>query len=225
VDGIVSIDQYDVVVTGVANHAGTTPMPDRQDALLAAARLTLAVRETVTGEAGAQVGTVGHLEVSPNASNVIPGEVKMSVEMRDLSSAKLDRLGEKLQARAAAIAVESRNQIRMTRILREESAVAAVEVQRAIRSGCGPAAAQYAASAKRRGARCADDGEAHADGHDFRAEHRGNQSFAEGAHNLAGLREWGQRSAGDGAKPGELNPPFFTAGCRPARRRRVSEPS
>lgn len=58
VDGIVSIDQYDVVVSGFANHAGTTPMADRQDALVAAARLTLAVREVVAGEQGAQVGTV-----------------------------------------------------------------------------------------------------------------------------------------------------------------------
>ena len=137
VDGIVSFDQYDVVVTGVANHAGTTPMQDRQDALVAAARLTLAVREIVTSEAGAQVGTAGHLEVSPNASNVIPGEVKMSVELRDLSSAKLDRLGEKIQARAAAIAVESRTQIRMTRVERHDSAVAAVEVQRAIEAAAG----------------------------------------------------------------------------------------
>lgn len=137
VDGIVSIDQYDVVVTGVANHAGTTPMPDRQDALVAAARLTLAVQEIVSGEPGAQVGTVGHLEVSPNASNVIPGEVKMSVELRDLSSAKLDRLGAKVQARAAAIAAEWRTPIQMTRLERHDPAVAAVEVQRAIEAAAG----------------------------------------------------------------------------------------
>jgi N-carbamoyl-L-amino-acid hydrolase len=137
VDGIVSIDQYEVVVTGVANHAGTTPMPDRQDALVAAARLTLAVREVATGEPGAQVGTVGHLELRPDASNVIPGEVKMSVEFRDLSSAKLDRLGEKIQARAAGIASESRTQIRMTRTERHDSALAAVEVQRAIETAAG----------------------------------------------------------------------------------------
>lgn len=132
VDGIVSIDQYDVVVTGVANHAGTTPMADRQDAMVAAASLTLAVREIATSEAGAQVGTVGHIEVSPNASNVIPGEVKMNIEFRDLSSTKLDRLGEKIRARAAAIATASRTEIKITRALRHEPAMAAVEVQRAI---------------------------------------------------------------------------------------------
>jgi beta-ureidopropionase / N-carbamoyl-L-amino-acid hydrolase len=134
VDGIVSIDDYDVVVSGMANHAGTTPMPDRQDALVAASSLTLAVREIVTGEPGAQVGTVGHMEVFPNAVNVIPGEVRMSVELRDLSSAKIERLGEKIKARAAAIAAETRTRISFTRVAHNESAMAATEVQRAIES-------------------------------------------------------------------------------------------
>ncbi len=134
VDGIVSIDRYDVIITGVANHAGTTPMPDRQDALVAAARLTLAVRETVTSEPGSQVGTVGQLDVSPNASNVIPGEVRMSIELRDLSSAKLDRLADRIRARAAAIAAETRTVIRMTRAVHNEAAAAAPEIQRVIES-------------------------------------------------------------------------------------------
>jgi len=134
VDGIVSIDHYDVVVTGVANHAGTTPMADRQDALIAAAKLTLAVREVVTSESGAQVGTVGHMEVSPNASNVIPGQVRMTVELRDLSSAKIERLGVKIRERAAAIAAETRTELTMAKLVHNEAAVAAVEVQRAIES-------------------------------------------------------------------------------------------
>ncbi len=132
VDGIVSIDDYDVVVTGVKNHAGTTPMAQRRDAMIGAAALTLAVRETVLSETGAQVGTVGHLEVSPNAVNVIPGEVKMSIEFRDLSTAKLDRLGEKIRGRAAAIAAETGTEIRLTKSSRHEPAMASAEVQKAI---------------------------------------------------------------------------------------------
>jgi N-carbamoyl-L-amino-acid hydrolase len=132
VDGIVSIDDYNVVVKGMANHAGTTPMQGRQDALVAAAELTLAVREIVMSESGAQVGTVGHLEVSPNATNVIPGEVRMTVELRDISAAKLERLGEKIKARAAAIATETKTEISMTRAGHMEPALAAVEVQRSI---------------------------------------------------------------------------------------------
>jgi N-carbamoyl-L-amino-acid hydrolase len=137
VDGIVSVDDYEVIITGVANHAGTTPMPDRQDALIAASALTLAVREVVASEPGSQVGTVGHMEVAPNAVNVIPGEVRMSIEFRDLSSAKLDRLGKKIRARAGAIARETRTEIRITHNGHNESAVAAADVQRAIESGAG----------------------------------------------------------------------------------------
>jgi beta-ureidopropionase / N-carbamoyl-L-amino-acid hydrolase len=132
VDGIVSIDDYNVIVTGVVNHAGTTPMLGRQDALIAAAELTLAVREVAVSEPGAQVGTVGHLDVSPNATNVIPGEVRMTIELRDISSAKLERLGEKITARAAAIASETRTEISMTRAGHMEPALAATEVQRSI---------------------------------------------------------------------------------------------
>jgi N-carbamoyl-L-amino-acid hydrolase len=132
VDGIVCIDDYNVIVKGMANHAGTTPMQGRQDALVAAAEVTLAVREMVMSEAGAQVGTVGHLEVSPNATNVIPGEVRMTVELRDLSPAKLERLAEKIKARVAAIASETRTEISMTRAGHMEPALAATEIQRAI---------------------------------------------------------------------------------------------
>ena len=132
VDGIVSIDDYNVIVTGAANHAGTTPMQGRQDALVAAAELTLAVREIVVSESGAQVGTVGHLDVSPNATNVIPGEVRMTIELRDLSSKKLERLGEKIKVRAAAIASETKTEISMARAGHMEPALAATEVQRSI---------------------------------------------------------------------------------------------
>ncbi len=89
VEGIVSIERYTAVVTGFANHAGTTPMPERQDALVGASLLTVAVREAVTKVPGRQVGTVGQLEVTPNAPNVIPGTVRLTIELRDLSSEKL----------------------------------------------------------------------------------------------------------------------------------------
>src|SRR5207247_9495180 len=89
VQGIVAIDRYDVTITGFANHAGTTPIAERHDALLAAAHLTVAVRDAVTRVPGRQVGTVGHLEVSPNSPNVIPGRANLSVELRDLDPQQL----------------------------------------------------------------------------------------------------------------------------------------
>jgi len=134
VDGIVSIDRHDVVIRGMANHAGTTPMADRQDALIAASRLTLAVREVVTAEPGSQVGTVGHLAVTPNAANVIPGLVNLTIELRDLSSDKLDRIAARIRARAEAIAGETRTSIQMTAGLRNPSALADAGVQKVIES-------------------------------------------------------------------------------------------
>jgi beta-ureidopropionase / N-carbamoyl-L-amino-acid hydrolase len=111
VQGIVAIDGFEVTARGFANHAGTTPMNERQDALIAASQLTLAVREIVTSRRGGQVGTVGRLEVSPNAPNVIPGEVRFSIELRDLSPAKLKEMGADIQARAAQIARDTHTTI------------------------------------------------------------------------------------------------------------------
>ena len=132
VEGIVAIDRYDAMITGFANHAGTTPMGERQDALIAASQLTLAVREVVTQEPGRQVGTVGQLEVAPNAPNVIPGTVKMTIELRDLSSQKLVQLAETIQARARDIAASTRTQIEIRRVSVNPSALASSDVQAAI---------------------------------------------------------------------------------------------
>lgn len=113
VEGIVAIHRYECVVRGTANHAGTTQMTDRSDALLAAARLVDAVHELVTARPGRQVGTVGRLQVEPNAPNVIPGRVGLTVELRDLSTEVLGELGEHLQARAAAIGAATKTTIEM----------------------------------------------------------------------------------------------------------------
>jgi allantoate deiminase len=67
--------------TGRAGHAGTTPMNLRQDALAAAAEFILAVESSARAQAGL-VATVGQIETKPGASNVIPGEVNLSVDVR-----------------------------------------------------------------------------------------------------------------------------------------------
>lgn len=123
VEGIVTVDRFEVVVKGMANHAGTTPMRDRQDALIAASQLTLAVREIVMSEPGRQVGTVGRLEVSPNSPNVVPGEVRMTVEIRDLSDIKLARLGRKIESKAQQIASATNTQVEMKRSTHHDGAV------------------------------------------------------------------------------------------------------
>ncbi|MFQ5637557.1 MAG: Zn-dependent hydrolase [bacterium] len=92
VEGIVGIKRWNVSVEGFANHAGTTPMDKRQDALLAAARFIEAVNKIVTETPGRQVGTVGRIQAFPGAPNVIPGKVSLSLELRDLDMGKIDRL-------------------------------------------------------------------------------------------------------------------------------------
>jgi N-carbamoyl-L-amino-acid hydrolase len=129
VEGIVSIDRYDVEIRGFANHAGTTPMKERHNALLAAAKLIGTVQTVVTQEPGRQVGTVGRLEVFPNAVNVVPGLVKHTIELRDLSAEKIARLGDEIQKRAQEIAKETETEIIMAKTEHDAPAVADPEMQ------------------------------------------------------------------------------------------------
>ncbi|MFQ5695560.1 MAG: Zn-dependent hydrolase, partial [Terriglobia bacterium] len=108
VEGIVGIKRYHVTLQGFPNHAGTTPMDQRRDALVAASKIVLAVRAIVTGEPGRQVGTVGRMEVHPGAPNVIPGLVRFPIELRDLSEEKIDRLAERIREQAAQLAAEEK---------------------------------------------------------------------------------------------------------------------
>lgn len=132
VEGIVGIHRYDVVIEGFANHAGTTLMNERQDALVAASQLTLAVREIAQSRKGRQVGTVGRIEVEPNSPNVIPGKVTMSVEFRDLSEQVLRELGDTVKTRGAAIAKQTNTKITFTLASTNVSALAMKGVQDAI---------------------------------------------------------------------------------------------
>ena len=108
VEGIVGINWWDVTIEGFANHAGTTAMNNRQDALLAAAKFIEAVNRIVTSVPGRQVGTVGRINALPGAPNVIPGKVVLSLELRDLDAAKIKMLYEKIYAEAQQIAAASK---------------------------------------------------------------------------------------------------------------------
>jgi beta-ureidopropionase / N-carbamoyl-L-amino-acid hydrolase len=85
-----------IEIRGRANHAGTTPMAMRRDALAAAAELVLAV-ENLAGPGRCDVATVGRLHIEPGAANVIPGRVSMSFDVRspipDRTDAAVDELG------------------------------------------------------------------------------------------------------------------------------------
>jgi N-carbamoyl-L-amino-acid hydrolase len=104
VEGIVGIRWWDVTIEGFANHAGTTPMNRRQDAMISAAQLTLAVNKVATSMEGRQVATVGRIRAEPGAPNVIPGRVVMSLEIRDLDAAKMQEVFDKVRIEADEIA-------------------------------------------------------------------------------------------------------------------------
>jgi len=108
VEGIVGINWWDVTIEGFANHAGTTPMDQRQDALLAAAKFIEAVNRVVTSMPGRQVGTVGRIQALPGAPNVIPGKVILSLELRDLDAAKINLLYQQISGEAQRIAAASK---------------------------------------------------------------------------------------------------------------------
>ncbi len=104
VEGIVGLKWWDVEFTGFANHAGTTPMNARQDALLAAAKFIVAVNEITNSFDGKQVGTVGRIKADPGAPNVIPGKVVTSLEIRDLSSEVIESVFQAIKRKGAEIA-------------------------------------------------------------------------------------------------------------------------
>jgi beta-ureidopropionase / N-carbamoyl-L-amino-acid hydrolase len=187
VEGIVAVDRYDVTVSGVANHAGTTTMADRQDALLGASHLTIAVRDVVNSEPGRQVGTVGRLEVTPNVPNVIPGVVRLTIELRDLSSEKLKRLAEVIRRRATEIGKQTKTSIEFTLINSTIPANAAVEAQQAIERVAG----RLGLGSRRLPSGAVHDAQMMAqlstDGHDLCAEHRRYQPLAVGIDPLGSL--------------------------------------
>lgn len=107
VEGIVGINWWDVTIEGFSNHAGTTPMNNRRDALLAGAKFIEAVNRIVTSIPGRQVGTVGRIQAQPGAPNVIPGKVVLSLELRDLDAAKIQMIYQKIHEEAEKIAQAS----------------------------------------------------------------------------------------------------------------------
>jgi N-carbamoyl-L-amino-acid hydrolase len=92
VEGIVGIMRWNVTVDGVTNHAGTTPMDRRADAMVGAARFVDLVHTTAREMPGRQVATVGRLEAEPGVPNVIPGRVTLTLEIRDLSMEGIERV-------------------------------------------------------------------------------------------------------------------------------------
>ncbi|HWG73799.1 MAG TPA: M20 family metallo-hydrolase [Acidimicrobiales bacterium] len=103
VTGITGQRRGGVRVTGQANHAGTTPMAARRDALAAAARTVISIQALAT-EGPADVATVGRLAVQPGVANVVPGEVVLSFDIRSIDETSGDSATEMLQKHLVEIA-------------------------------------------------------------------------------------------------------------------------
>jgi len=103
VTAIVGQTRHILTWTGHANHAGTTPMHLRHDALAGAAEWITAV-ESLAQHTEGLVATVGHVDVEPNAANVIPGAVQVSLDVRHALDSDRNAAVESLLAKAQAIA-------------------------------------------------------------------------------------------------------------------------
>ncbi len=104
VSSIVGIRRLAITVTGRADHAGTTPMDERRDALVGAAKVIGAAHDLaarMTGDPHYVVATIGHLAVFPNAANAVPGSVEMTLDLRSSSAAILDDFPGILEAACA----------------------------------------------------------------------------------------------------------------------------
>jgi len=100
-----------VSFVGCAGHAGTVPMNLRRDALCAAAEFVLAA-EALAQDRGGLVATVGEIAAWPGASNVIPGEARLSLDVRHPDDTVRRRAGDQLKKRAEEIAAERGVQVR-----------------------------------------------------------------------------------------------------------------
>jgi len=122
VEGIVGIMRWNVIVDGKTNHAGTTPMDRRADAMVAAARFVDLVYTTARGMPGRQVATVGRLEAEPGAPNVIPGRVTMTLEIRDLSMEGIAKVYDEIGQNVGRIEEQTETQFSFERFYTSRAA-------------------------------------------------------------------------------------------------------
>jgi N-carbamoyl-L-amino-acid hydrolase len=117
VQGALGQRWYDVAITGQDSHAGPTPMETRKDALLAASRLVLEVNRIATSFPDYARGTVGFMQVKPNSRNVVPGEVRMTVDLRNAKDATLSAMVEELKGKVVLIGKETRTEITLEEVV------------------------------------------------------------------------------------------------------------
>lgn len=111
VQGALGQRWFDVAIAGQDSHAGPTPMETRKDALLAASRLVLEVNRIGSTFPNYARGTVGFMQVKPNSRNVVPGEVRMTVDLRNAKDVTLTSMVEELEKKILLIEKVTRTEI------------------------------------------------------------------------------------------------------------------
>lgn len=133
VTGVQGISWTRFDLAGQANHAGTTPMSMRRDAGLVAAAIAVRARALARELGGAQVATVGRVDLSPNLVNVVPSHATLTVDLRNTDEARLAEAEQRLFASAAelaageGVALERRSLARFEPVAFDERVVALVE--------------------------------------------------------------------------------------------------
>ena len=107
-DSIAGLFKWDVTLSGIPNHAGTTPMHMRNDAFQALAEFSSQIQRVLDENGSARsVATIGKVDISPGAANVVPGKVVFSLEARDTDPQVLSDLRDAFRRALSAIARRS----------------------------------------------------------------------------------------------------------------------
>ena len=120
VESVQGISWTKIQIRGVSNHAGTTPMPMRQDAGFSAAKIAVFARELATRMGGNQVATVGMVELKPNLVNVIPNQATLTVDLRNTDEAKLQQAEAELKQFLDQLAQDEQVDIQTSSLARFE---------------------------------------------------------------------------------------------------------
>ncbi|MFA9422687.1 MAG: M20 family metallo-hydrolase [Sedimentibacter sp.] len=130
VKGIVGIAHYKAKVTGKANHAGTTPMNLRDDALVKASKIIICVNDIVNNLGSPTVGTVGYIKAYPGAINVIPGKVEFTIELRDMDKERIQQAIDLIKEKCISLDLSIEN------LLYEEEVHLDEKLQKYIKESC-----------------------------------------------------------------------------------------
>jgi N-carbamoyl-L-amino-acid hydrolase len=189
VEGIVGNYRWDVTIEGTANHAGTTPMDQRHDALLAAAKFIEAVNREVTSIPGRQVGTVGRIQAIPGAYNVVPGKVILGLDVRDLDEARIKMLFDRIHDDADQIAQASGTKFSFQQIVGDRPALTDPRLRKIIADSAEQLGLNYEVGPEWGHSRCPKHRTLGSHWNDLCAERRGNQPCPGRVYPAAGCRQ------------------------------------